>query len=630
MVEQIISFVMPLAYLVSTTASLVFLTKRNFGKCLPLTMMGSAFLLFFSQLVFGTFNVGFIIGILCSVASIGLGIWRRKEWDEYRKLLFSSGFVVFLTVYVLVFVYDFARGFSVWDEFSHWGMMLKEMLRLDKFYYIDASNLLVHKDYPPIMQLFELFWMKLCGGYSERFALRALHTFEFSLFIPFIADKIAKKKNVWKSIIAGMASVFSLLLIMVFFDQHGVVQTIYTDYALAMVVAFLLMTVLACKKVDWFEIVTIMVGGGFLLLLKQMGLPLYLMVICFFVGIVGLRKKEEWKSLLLRVGWKRLAVIIGALVVPFVIWLVWGRLVADTVKQFDLSEIRLTDFLKILLGHGEEWQSYTIKKYIMALGEENISTSFIQVSYLQSVVMFVLALMGVWLMYRKQLAKKEIVWLGGVLVCGALGYAATMMVLYVLSFSSYEATILASFNRYMGTYAMVMLLTVAMIVIWQAIKIRKEVVIYVMAMGLVLVNAPEAYSRVYPFIKGAETRYDQYAVMAENLRDTVEGDAKVFLIVQNSIGYYFYLQYYATPMKMNYAYATWIIGDNVDGKEYYEKSILPRIKDYDYLLVVDTDEEFSELYCSSLKICPIKDKSLYRIKKGGDGEVGGYELIKVF
>ena len=630
MINILVGFIAPLLYLFGSTASLVFLTKRSFGKCLPLAMMGSAFLLFFSQLVFNTFNVGFVIGIVFAVASVGFAIFKRKEWDKYKKLIFSSGFIVFITVYVLVFIYDFARGFSVWDEFSHWGMMLKEMLRLDSFYSVDASNLMVHKDYPPIMQLFELFWIKLCGGYSETFALRALHTFELSLFIPFITEKVAEKKNILKSVLVGITSLFAVVLTMIIFDQHGVFQSIYTDYVMALVVVFMMMVILVSRKVSWFEIITIMFGGGFLLLLKQMGLPLYLMVLCFFVGMLWLRKNETWKQFFKHIGWKKILLVCLAFGLPFVLWLVWGRLVADTVQQFDLSKISISDFFKILIGHGEEWQNFTIKKYLMALGQENISTSYIQISFLQSIIIFVGSLWGTWWIFRKSLIKKEIVYTGVILILGALGYAATMMVLYVLSFSMDEGTTLASFNRYMGTYSMIMILMVVMIVIWQAVEMKKRHILYITVIVLALLNAPAAYSKVYPYLKGKEAKYDQYAVMADNLRNTIEDDAKVFLIVQKSQGYFFYLQYYATPMKMNYGFATWITGENVDGKAYYKNSILPRIKDYDYLFVVDTDERFSELYCDSLKICPIKDKSLYKVEKDDNGEVRKYELIKAF
>lgn len=629
MLEIAWSFAAQLGYLLLLTATLVFLTKRSFGKCLPLAMIFSAFLLFFSQLILGTFKVGFVVGVICALAAIIIGFLKRKEWAEFCSRYFTSGFWVFLTIYVLVFIYDFARGFSAWDEFSHWGMMVKEMVRLDKFYSVEASNLLVHKDYPPIMQLFELFWVKLCGGYKEAYLERAVHTFELSLLVPFIAEKVAEKKNAWKSVLVGMAAMFAIAFTIILFDQHGVFQTIYTDYAMALVVVWLMMTIYASKKISWFEIVTVMMGGGFLLLLKQMGLPLYLMVICFLIGIVWLRKDTKWRKYLGKLGWKKIVGVVVVLIVPLVIWWIWGHMVTDvnTPVQFSMSDLSVSEFVRVLMGEGEAWQSLTVKNYVTALGQENISTSWLQLSYAQGILAFVGALWLTWWGFRKSLNKKETMLLGGILVIGAVGYAVAMLILYAMAFGSYEGPELASFNRYMGTYLMIMLVTVVMVVIWQASEMQKRGIIYALTIGLAIVTAPEAYGRVYPALKySVAPRFRQYELAAEALDEVVEDDAKVFLVVQDSAsGAFFYLQYYATPIKVNYGFATWITGGTSEA--YYRNSILPRMKEYDYLLTVNFDEKFEESYCSLIKVCPLEEWNLYKIIKNGSGEVKKYQLI---
>lgn len=628
MLEVVWSLVAPLGYLLLLTATLVFLTKRTFGKCLPLAMILSAFLLFFSQLVFGTFRVGFVVGVLCALFAIVIGFWKRKEWAEFCARYFTSGFWVFLTIYVLVFIYDFARGFSAWDEFSHWGMMVKEMVRLDKFYSVDASNLLVHKDYPPIMQLFELFWVKLCGGYKEAYLERALHTFELSLTVPFIAEKVAEKKNVWKSVLVGAAAMMSLALVIVLFDQHGVFQTIYTDYVMAVVVAWLMLTIFVSKKIAWFEVVTVMAGGSFLLLLKQMGLPLYLMVVCFLVGIVRLRKKVGWREYLRGLGWKKVVGVVMTLMAPLVIWWIWGRTVTDvtTSVQFSLSDLSISEFVRVLMGKGEAWQTVTVKNYVTALGQENISTSWWQMSYVQGVVLFVGALWLVWWMFKKTLDKKETVLLGVLLVVGAVGYAVAMLMLYVMAFGSYEGPSLASFNRYMGTYVMIMLVAVVMIVVWQASELKRRVAVYAMMMGLMLVTAPEAYGRVYPYV--SNNGESSYAAEADVLRAVVGDDARVFLSVQSSAEPVFYLQYYATPIAMNYQLSTWPVNEAADAETYYKVDVLPTMRNYDYLYIVDFSKDFEKKYCDEIKICPLSEKSLYKIVKDNNGDVKKYELVE--
>lgn len=617
MVEQFVSFAAPLLYLLFFTASLVFLTKRSFGKCLPLTMMLSAFLLFFSQLICGTFNAGFVVGILFAVSSIPIGIAKRKQWDDFKKNYFTSGLIVFLTVYVLVFIYDLKRGFTVWDEFSHWGVMVKEMFRLDGFYSVDASNLMVHKDYPPIMQLFELFWIKLCGGFKEVYAERALHTFELSLFIPFVAEKVLRKKGFWKNVLIGSAMMLSVASTVILFDVHGVFQSIYTDYAMALVVTYLLMTIFASKEITWFEIATLSIGGGFLLLLKQMGLPLYLMVICFFTTVVFLRERHNIKKYLKKMGLLKTFLVLCALILPFVLWFIWGKVAEGVSQQFDVSSIDISDFLGMLFGRGgEDWQRYTAKKYLGAIGQNDISTSFIPLSYIQGVVLFMLLVYVVYRFLGKNINKKEIVALAILVVMGSIGYAAVMLLLYTMSFGSYEGPMLASFDRYMGTYEIIMFTVVLLIVIWQTTLHDKAGVIIVVAACLALLIAPSAYYRIYPEVYGTSENYTEYKDVAERIKGVVkDDDARVFVLAQNLVGYHYYLQYFATPIKINNLNYAWPVGDDVDAEQVYDAYIKPYLEDFDYLYVADIDDNYEEAYCIVTGFCPLIKNGIYKIKK---------------
>lgn len=637
MIDYVISFIAPLAYFLFFTATLVQITKKSFGKCLPIGMMLSAFLLFFSQLIFNTFWVGFIIGILFAIAAIPILLLKREKWNEFKKLYFTSGMVVFLVIYIAVYIYDLNRGFMLWDELSHWGMMVKEMVRLDKFYSVDESNLMVHKDYPPIMQLFELFWIKLCGGgMQEPLVARALHTFELSLFVPFIAEKVAEKRNFWKSILVGLASIAIVMLVMLVFDGHGIIGAVYVDYVMAILVVFLLMTVLACKKITWFEIFTISLGGSFLLLLKQMGLPLYSMVICFLLGIVWLRKDQKIKKYLVSVGVKRIVLYTVLLVIPFILWVVWGRMVSGSAQQFELSDLSVSEFVKILMGKGEAWQTFTVQKYINALGQSSISTSFIQMSFLQSVVLFVGLMCIVKFLFRKTIEKKEIVFATVIVLVGAVGYAVAMLMLYVLSFGSLEGPKLASYERYMGTYAIIMMLFVVMILIWQATLKKRNNLIYGAMIIAFLVNTPSMYRSVYPNIFRKEGPHSKYAEEARLISDVVKPDESVYLITRKkgvSGEYHFFVQYYGNPIRFNWrnweheSEREWPVDEDTDTNKYYTEVALPDIVKFDYLLVAETEKDFEKKYCNKLKICPLEVGNIYKVILNDDGSFNRFDYV---
>ena len=185
---QISFFIKPLIYFLLFNATLVLITKKQFGKCIPLSFILSALIMFAFQAVFNTFTIGYYVLILFALASIPIIIFylikNKEKFKEFKGNYFDKGLIAFIVIYLFFFILDLRKYFSAWDEFSHWGVMIKEMLRTDHLYSTIESTLMVHKDYPPIFQILELFWTKLCGNYYEPNLVKCLHIFEFSLFIP--------------------------------------------------------------------------------------------------------------------------------------------------------------------------------------------------------------------------------------------------------------------------------------------------------------------------------------------------------------------------------------------------------------------------------------------------------------
>ena len=90
-------------------------------------------------------------------------LWYVTLSGDNEITFFSNGFYAFILVYIVFLFLDAGRSFSKWDDLMHWGKMVKEMFRIDRFY--SESNLLqIHKDYPPFMQLFEYVWCRFGGG----------------------------------------------------------------------------------------------------------------------------------------------------------------------------------------------------------------------------------------------------------------------------------------------------------------------------------------------------------------------------------------------------------------------------------------------------------------------------------
>ena len=221
--------------------------KRAFGYCIPVTMMLAVLVLYFSQFIFHTFDVGLYLLIGSSVLSLLVFLYEIvfKKNNKFCFDFFTGGFWAFLTVCFIFFLIDYNRHFSTWDEFSHWGKMVKEMLRTDAFYSETASNLLAHKDYPPFVSVLELLWCRIAGSYSEMNVTMAVHVFEISVIVPMLVERIEDKgRSILNKLLTSAVIVFAICMLLLTLDVYGTFSTIYTDLFMPLLYVYLVFVIL--------------------------------------------------------------------------------------------------------------------------------------------------------------------------------------------------------------------------------------------------------------------------------------------------------------------------------------------------------------------------------------------------
>ena len=204
----------PLVFFCFANVVTVKISKKGFGFSMPVTMVVTALVLYISQFVFNTFKVVYVL--LAAGCALGvILVFLKKKDKEFIGRNLSAGFIAFLAIYLVFAIVDYKRCIIGWDEISHWCKMVKEMLRLDSFYSVAESDVIVHKDYPPLVSIFEMLFCKLMGGYSEAACTLALHIITMTFLIPPLADYAkAGKENVLKNIaISGFLLVSFILVI---------------------------------------------------------------------------------------------------------------------------------------------------------------------------------------------------------------------------------------------------------------------------------------------------------------------------------------------------------------------------------------------------------------------------------
>lgn len=593
------SFIIPLLYFIFTTALIVYISKNTFGKCIPITIFLTSFVYFFSQVIFKTFKVGLIINLLFPILFFVIILIKRKNKEEIKQFksnFLSNGFYAFITIFVLIFIFDYNRHFSMWDEFSHWGVMVKEMIRTDNFYSSKLSTLMVHKDYPPIIQLFELFYSTISGGYSEAYVIRAVHLLEFCLLIPFI-ESINKNKNKKNVMLKTFLITFIMFLTILFFDQHNVINSIYVDYSMAIIVAYIISIIIFENNLlSNFNLINLGLGISFLLLTKQIALVFYLMILFFYVINCFIKRKylNNYKNIL-----SIIKVIFILLIVPLSIWKGWNMYVENlnVEQQFKFSDIKLSKIKGIIYdGEGESWQYHAAHNYIDTIQTGNMTSSKeFKLSYFQCMILTMILIYFVYCYGKELFTKKQCSLLQITLFIGYIGYAFVMLVMYMFSFGDVEGPNLASFDRYMPTYIILCLVLIIMIFTYIHSYYNNSVknLIIILAV-LILIQTPNEFKKCMPKISG---NYNMvYEEHANKIKSKIKENSKVFIVAQNTFGdYQFYVKYYLGTATTNLHYFTLPV-DIEDAESYYNENVKEYMNTFDYIYIASITDEYKKLY----------------------------------
>jgi hypothetical protein len=183
------TYLIVISILLLAAFSLSYLIRSSLLISLPTSIFGITAVLYvfslFDQLLLGFWVVLGVIG-LATIASAVLLI-KDKELVSHLKTLLSPGLAIFLSL--ALFSYLLTRGMqlSSWDEFSHWGTIVKATFLYDAVGPYNPVEL-GFRSYPPSLSLFEYFVTKLGGPWLEGNIFFAYQLIIWSLFTPFLAQ----------------------------------------------------------------------------------------------------------------------------------------------------------------------------------------------------------------------------------------------------------------------------------------------------------------------------------------------------------------------------------------------------------------------------------------------------------
>lgn len=551
---------------------------------LPITIILTIVLMYFSQMCFSTFNIAYIIIGLLGLLGVVLTI-------KNRSFELTAGAVSFIVICAFFILIDLGRGFTRWDELSHWGMMLKEMIRLDSFYTVGESYLIPHKDYPPFIQMFELIWCKFSGGYSEAAALVALHVLIVSILVSPLLETFEIKTLKDKFISAVVVTGLFVTIIQAVFELD-MFLTIYQDIVLFALWARAMYLVYSRYTFETFGLVEFILLVCSLPMIKQVGIAFCLMV-CFYQLVIVLLSGGKGER-------KRWIMIIAAFILPLVLQKSWSAYVKKqgVVGQFDLSQISISGIRTIFMDQNSlKFQG--LKSYIHAIFQKDIFSNIIHFTVFSSILVIAFLLIVLTLIQKKNRNQDELdlasvqrdnIILGIILTLGTAGYICVMMILYLFCFSDSELANLASFDRYFLSYIVGELLLIAMIFVYELnnskwLRVSSNTLFTLFVLIMLITMQPERLYNMLPkFGNNNEFREQmEYASIID--ANTQEGSV-VYIIGDYDSGDLYFTQYYSAGRRMFGASDQFITGDAATEED--KERIKSDIEACDYVFEADS------------------------------------------
>ena len=578
------------------------LFKRKFAVMMPLSVFSSILILYVFGLV-GHLKLGVIVFIGIAFILFLIGLSKsivRREIKAYGSNVLNFGFVFFIAALVLIYFMTDGRLLSRFDEFTHWGLTVKNYLIFDGFANIKGST--THgAGYQPGISLFCYLFSSLRSQVNECDMLKGMDVFVVSMLLP-----VFRRVN-WKRFVIGIFLIPFVLLVPWLFATYIIpYNNMYIDCAMAVAFGFLLYHYFTGgqNKVTYF---VLGMGSAVLILIRPGSEGFALMILCMVILDVLLFRREEFGKLCRKGGWIMPVFYVAITVIS---WLSWRLFTSANhlMQVFDYIE-----------PAGQEAVSVeTIKSNFLAAMTSVPENATIKISYVMWAVVF--AVLTFFVILLSKGAKER--WRSGLfcilVIVGYVLYAAALLYMYIHLFTEYEGATLASLERYMYTFVLGALVFY-LYMIFEKIFARFGGfgnILILIPIALVLVFTP--WSRVVKdMFDCSETvestiakRADYYKVeefmSGLNKPDTSDFEnERVYFIAQNSNGYEYQVSYFlATPVSLSYDYSMgWSLGYAYSDediwtlemtKEEWEKALVDG--GYTYVYLYNVDKQFRSLY----------------------------------
>ena len=613
--------------------------RKRFGHSLMLSYCLQILLLLVSGMLFNNLLIG--IGIGCLLAMLGwiYGLRRdgKRAFEVLQPSMENLAVLAFLILVLLIFGMNYGKQFFEGDEFSHWGRFLKESCRLNRL-YVTSSAGMAHKDYVPAVTLFEYLWCKLSLAYSEANAYRGIQMLLAAVVLA-VAEKV---QIVGKKMLCFLQYGLAVLVLMgipLLFSAFRFYHSIYEDAIFGILLFYALWIALQDRESVRYRSFSLSLSLPVLMMCKMTAAPFVALIWILYIWNeqkLQRRFSANWR-------WQILPFVISGGLWGGYNWFV--TLFVDVSGGQSYGGLTLKLLLGVALHNGTvTWQNDVEISYWKAI----LSQGLIGGAPFAFVAVVTIAVLV--LVYRRETHREadcavfdqgnngdDVAFMGKLqyrqmliwLALATVAYVLMMCILYDTSFSEYEARQLASFDRYMSSWLIMMVYLTAAVLLTLQQKRRQNGTLWVSLLALLsFVAVSDNRWQLLSGIEHTELEIARYEGECSLINSAVAEDESVLIIERGSNGLMTTkVGYYCLPRAISFLSPGPAVYDgDIWSTDMTPDELIDTIESYDYVYFIYIDSGFTKKYHDILpEIDTSTEGVLYRV----DCQSGNLNLERV-
>lgn len=565
--------------------------NKRIEEIIPITVTLITIVVYIAGL-FEHLNIGFDIVIFLSIASFIYNVFflikkakNREIRQELEKIL-TPGMLLYIIIFLLCIFINRQRILEDYDDFNHWGLILKNMFMYNGYGTVNNS-IVTFNEYPPFTATFQYILLKIKGSYSEELALIAQNLLYLSFMIP-ISKNIRFKKTTKNLILC----ILTIILVPIIYYKDFYTNLL-VDGLLGVFFAIGLFMIYQKDENSRYKntmFVTILIS---LTLTKTTGLffALWLVLLKLLNDLLSKksRKRKALKSTLL------------ILLLPIILTGSWYLKVATSNHGTEWNFNQAIQF-----EHQEKDTAYIVNEYVNAFFSK---TEFTPLNL--SLFCCILISIGYSLYIYKRQEKKQAQKYSYIMIGHSLAlilFLIGLLWMYLTIFIEYEANILACYTRYTST----MLLSWAMLnnfILCNDTKIKTKTLflfLVVIILFLPMDTIKEKYIHKKEYITYIKEEKARYVSMSKYKQRLNEND-KIFFLSNVLNPFVLKINKYEF-MDLNIANKE---ANVVMTKEQFLQMLID--EKYTYIYVWRTSMDFRTNYKSIFENEDISNETLYQI-----------------